>query len=261
MFFQKHSWKAIACFVALYMSTPAIAQIDESENVMSWTSFSLSKKFNKNWSGSYSQLHSIALDELEFNFIQSNLKLTRKVKKNLYVSAGYKPTFKLNNNNEGEQILFNRLYGEMRYTQKLGDFRFQHKIGGEHHFTSLRKFQQRYYYSLKTYYRNKDLPLELRPFFTQKLFYYNGGKPIQEIDEETNEIFEVVPNGLHAYRFQLGVRVSPTEKMNVSLYYMKQVEFNSFLGNDINVENENTGKITAPFYNFGVIGLTMSYRL
>ena len=76
MFLNKNRWKAIICFVAMYMSTPAIAQIDETENMMSWTSFSVSKKFDKNWSGSYSQLHSIALDELEFNFIQSNLKLT-----------------------------------------------------------------------------------------------------------------------------------------------------------------------------------------
>jgi hypothetical protein len=261
MFITKRKLKIIALAVLLSWGFETQAQIDEIENQMAWYSFSVSKKLNKKWSVSYSQLNSMALDELEFNFIQSNFKVSRKLAKYTYLKFGYKPTFKLNATDENPQWLFHRLYTELQYTQKAGDFRFQHKLGGEHHFTPVAKFQQRYYYSLKTYYRNKDLPLELRPYITQKLMYYRGGNPIPVDDDD--EIIFIRPNGLHAYRLQAGVRVTPMDRLNVSLYYMRQFEFNApfFGGEELNVTNAMTGKTAAPFYNFGVIGISLSYRL
>lgn len=259
---RKQRLPTIALIIALCWSNATFSQIDETNNAMTWLSFSLNKRINPNWSVSYAQLNSIAMDEMKLNFIQSNFKVSRKLAKYFYWNVGYKPTFRLNTTREGQQKVFHRLYTELQYTQKAGALRFQHKLGGEHNFTPITKFQQRYYYNLKIYYKNNDLPWKLRPYLTQKLLYYSGGNAIPVEVFEDGEVEAVSTNGLHAYRATIGLRVSPTDRLNISLYYMRQFEFNAtaFGGEPLNVMNVETGRIAAPFYNFGVIGISTSFK-
>ncbi|MCG8385707.1 MAG: hypothetical protein MJA30_09215, partial [Cytophagales bacterium] len=69
------------------------------------------------------------------------------------------------------------------------------------------------------------------------------------------------PDGLHAHRITLGVRISPLKRTNVTLRFMRQTEFN--LGNKyrrINVEDPRNGKVRRKFNNFSALVISTSYR-
>ena len=139
----------------------------------------------------------------------------------------------------------------------------QNRITVEHHFNQRSKFQQRIFWTNKLYYRNKDLPLRFQPFITQKLYWYSNGRLLQYYDEEGDKSYLDSPDGLHAYRIQAGASVRLSRKVNLTAYFMKQVEFNTslFNGRDINDFNPNTKKIRRPFYDFSVVGISASVKI
>ena len=139
----------------------------------------------------------------------------------------------------------------------------RNSMTAEHHFTQRSKFQQRYYYRLDLYYRNTKLPWRLRPFLDQKLYWYSGGKPLQYYYADGEPAKLESPDGLHAYRIKTGLKLYPSDNFLLSVYYLKQKEFNTelFGSRDINSINPNSNSIRRTFYNFSVIGLSCTYKL
>jgi len=240
------------------------AQITETDHQMIWTSFSLNKKINKKFNINYLQLHSIDLYSSKLNFIQSKFSFNYKLKKHLSLSLGYSPTFSLDGV-AGNQLIYHRVSTRIRLKTKLpAHLYMKNSIVGEYHFTQRSKWQERYYYRLDLEYRNKNhMPWRMRPFISQKLYWYQNGRLLQYYDTDGNKVDLSSPNGLHAYRLQAGIKIYPIRKWHFTLYYLKQKEFNTSLFNAKNINSLNpvSGKIRKSFYDFTVLGISISHRL
>jgi len=253
----------IILFICLIITTISNAQITETDNTMLWTTLGVNKKLNDKFSLSYYQLHSFSLKDSRFNFIQPDLEIEYELNKNWDASVGYSPTFSLDNV-QGNQLLYHRVSADIKVSTKLGKrIRMKNSITGEYHFTQRSKFKQRYYYRLDLYYRNTKLPWKLRPFITQKLYWYANGRDLQYYDANGTKTDLTPPNGLHAYRIKTGIKLYPMDDFSFAIYFQKQKEFNSTLfgGRDINSLNPNSNSIRRSFYDFSVIGISCSYKL
>ncbi len=255
-------YRLVGSLLMMLCYSYSFGQIFETENNMTWLGVGVSKKLNEKFSINYFQNHSFDLTNgMNLNFIQPSLNLNYKVSKPLTISIGTKPTFLLNNN---KQLIFHRLTGRVKYHVRVSKrIRSNISLNGEHHFDQRSKFQQRYFLRLDVYYRNTDLPWKLRPFFNQKLYWYANGRPLQYRDSEGDKTELKSPNGLHAYRWRMGIKLYPTKKMTISAYYMQQKEFNTTLfgTRNINDLNPNTGKIRRPFFDFSAIGISTTIKL
>ena len=250
----------IACLIA---GTTINAQVVETNNTMLWTTLGVNKKLNDKFRISYYQLHSLSLAEPRFNFIQPDLELNYEISKNWDAAISYTPTFSLDEI-QGNQLIYHRVSADIKLSSKLGKrIRIKNSITAEQHFTERSKFKQRYYYRFDIYYRNTKWPWRLRPFATQKLYWYSNGRVLQYYDSNGDKTDLTSPNGLHAYRIKAGIKLYPLDDFSFSVYFQKQIEFNSnVLGTrDINSLNPNSNKIRRPFYDFSVIGISCSYKL
>ena len=232
----------IACLIAV---TTINAQVVETDNTMLWTTLGVNKKLNDKFRISYYQLHSLSLAEPRFNFIQPDLELNYEISKNWDAAISYTPTFSLDEV-QGNQLIYHRVSADIKLSSKLGKrIRIKNSISAEQHFTKRSKFKQRYYYRFDIYYRNTKWPWRLRPFATQKLYWYSNGRDLQYYDAEGNKTDLTSPDGLHAYRLKTGFKFYPTKDFSFSVYFQKQKEFNSsILGSrDINSLNPNSNNI------------------
>jgi len=240
------------------------AQINETEKQMLWTTISLSKKINKKVKINYLQLHSVEMNTFKFNFIQPELSFNYKLKKKLTTSISYSPTFSLDGVT-GNQLVYHRISGKIKLRTKLiKRIYMSNSFVGEHHFTQRSKWKQRFYYRLDLEYKNnRKLPWKMKPFLSQKLYWYQNGRVLQYYDVAGDKTVLQSPNGLHAYRLKLGLKFYPIKKWNFTIYYLKQKEFNSSFLNtkEINSFNPNTGNIRRSFYDFKVFGLNLNYKL
>ncbi len=244
----------------LLFTTLSNAQINETERTMLWTTFGVSKELTKKLDVSYNQLNSIDLKSTGINFIQPDLALSYALTKKWALGVNYTPTFSIDDV-VGNQLVYHRVSERIKLKTKLGKrFRMRNYIVAEQHFTQRSKFKQRYYYRLNIYYRDTKLPWKFRPFIDQKLYRYANGRDLQYYNADGTKANKKAPNGLHAYRFQAGVKLYPSKKFSFMLYYLKQKEFNGS-GNDINSLNPNSNIIRRPFYDFSVIGISCHYKL
>ncbi|WP_143542330.1 porin family protein [Robiginitalea sediminis] len=238
-------------------------QAEESDPEMTWATFGINKRISEDWRFSYSQLNSYSITESRLNFVQSNLTFNYRINGRWQAQVSYVPTFSIDDDPQN-QLVFHRLRGGIRYYTPLGRyFRMYHALNAEHHFTQRSKFSQRYFYRLNFYYRNRDWPWRLRPFIDQRLFWYQGGRDLQYYDTLGNRTERVPPNGLHAYRLQVGFKIYPAKRFNLTFFFMKQKEFNTSLfgSRDINSINPNSGSLRRSFYDFSVFGVSAAYRI
>ena len=248
------------CLILIFTAN---AQITESENIMLWTTLGINKKLDDKFSISYYQLHSLSLRDNRFNFIQPDLDISYELNKDWDVSIGYSPTFSLDLV-KGNQLLYHRVSADIKLSTKLSKrFRMKNSVTAEYHFTERSKFKQRYYYRLDVYYRDTKLPWRLRPFLTQKLYWYSNGRLLQYYAIDGAKTDLVSPDGLHAYRLKAGIKLYPSDDFSFSIYFQKQKEFNTniFGSRDINSLNPNSNKVRRAFYDFSVIGISCSYKL
>lgn len=255
--------RKLIIMACLIVNTTITAQITETENTMLWTTLGVNKKLNDKFRINYYQLHSLSLAEPRFNFIQPDLGLNYKINKNWALGANYTPTFSLDEV-QGNQLIYHRVSAIIKLSSKLGKrVRIRNSFTAQQQFTQRSKFKQRYFYRLDIYYRNTKWPWKLRPFATQKLYWYANGRDLQYYDASGNKTDLISPDGLHAYRLKAGLKFYPSKKINFSIYYQKQKEFNSgiFGSRDINSLNPNSNNIRRPFYDFSVIGVSCNYKL
>lgn len=259
---NKSILKAGIIFLSLMFCFSTKAQVNESDTEMLWATFGISKKINKKWRVGYNQLHSYNIQDGRMNFIQPDFSASYKLSKRWQLSANYIPLFSLDGvaNN---QLVYHKLRVRARhYTRINKRFRMHNSFNIEHNFTQRSKFTQRYFLRNDIYYRDNSLPWRLRPFIEQRLYWYQNGRDLQYYDAIGNKLEKTAPNGLHAYRLKLGVKLYPTRRLNTSVFFLKQKEFNtSFLGSkNINSLNPKRQKIRRKFYDFSVIGVSLTYK-
>ncbi len=144
-------------------------------------------------------------------------------------------------------------------------------IQAEKYFPRLQKFGARLVFTNKWTFHPGNWPLKMTPYIRNQLYYYQGGDPITywldeddiEISEEgeSEEFIRQAPNGLHRYRFTLGVRSKLSKELALSLFFMRQVEFNTGWApyRELNVYNQSMTRIKRPFNNYSLIGISLNY--
>jgi hypothetical protein len=110
--------------------------------------------------------------------------------------------------------------------------------------------------------RKRITPLRLSPSLSYLLFYNVGGDSIRYYDPAGNVIARNTPNGFHRGRLFINVNSKISNHLSLSVYYMRQSEFNLFTPptRKMNVINPNNGRIIRPFDDYNVAGITLQYN-
>ena len=88
-----------------------------------------------------------------------------------------------------------------------------------------------------------------------------GGNPVQYYDKSGLPSIKQTPDGLHRGRLIINLNSKINNILSISLYYINQKEFNLGINSKgLNVVNPSTGKITRPFDNYQVAGLTFTFN-
>jgi len=110
--------------------------------------------------------------------------------------------------------------------------------------------------------RKRLTSLRLSPSISYLLFYNVGGDSIRYFDAEGNVIARNTPDGFHRGRLFINLNSKISNHFSLSVYYMRQSEFNLFspATRKMNIVNPNTGKIARPFDDYNVAGITLQYN-
>lgn len=125
------------------------------------------------------------------------------------------------------------------------------------------RFRQRVAVSTRIGLRKRLDFLNLAPSLSYTLFYNIGGNPINYYDKAGVVLINQTPDGFHRSRITATLNSKINNYLRISLYYMRQQEFN-FLTKEtrsMNVYDPVKQKISRPFNNFNCIGLTASVSL
>lgn len=155
-----------------------------------------------------------------------------------------------------------RIFARFMIDSKLNrTFQISNGVQAEKHSKNETRYSYRLIY-INTLSVNKRLKfLNLTPSATVWLYYNMGGKPLQYYNYENGTAtIKNNANGFHRARYFLNLNSKINKNFSISLYAMRQQEFNLFTRDTrkINVLNPKTGKISRPFNNYTVLGLNMS---
>ncbi len=108
----------------------------------------------------------------------------------------------------------------------------------------------------------KRIPfMKLAPSVSYWIYYNLGGNPIQYYNSLGEASVKQTPDGLHRGRLIININSKITKWLSISTYYLHQNEFN-LVGTErgLNVVNPSNGKITRPFNEYNVIGLSLKFN-
>ena len=238
--------------------TVCISSAYSQQNWKAWAAaavnFSLTKKVDLR----VNHLRSYDLDGSNTNgFNQTSVSLDFKAGKKLSAGGGYMHTG-LPSTGSGTDRYFARLGYKIPLFKILN---WQNTLQGEYHSANESRFRERVVFNTRISNRKKIEPLGLTLSASFWLYYNIGGSTLRYFDKTGNVLTRNQPDGLHRYRLYLNIAKRITPDFSVTLYYMHQQEMNWFADefHRINVVNPVTGKISRPFSNYDVAGLSLSY--
>jgi hypothetical protein len=125
------------------------------------------------------------------------------------------------------------------------------------------RFRQRVAVSSRLGLRKRLGFLNLAPSLSYMLFYNIGGNPIDYYDKSGVIVSNQTPDGFHRSRLTATLNSKINNYLRISVYYMRQQEFNLFVKETrrINIYDPVKLKTLRPFNNFNCIGLTASISL
>jgi hypothetical protein len=157
-----------------------------------------------------------------------------------------------------------RIFVRGSYNTKLGrKFRWANSFHAETNSKAETRFRQRIILTTRLALRKRLDFLRLTPSVAYSLFYNIGGNPISYYDETGTRIARQTPDGFHRSRLTFSLNSKINNYFRVTAFVMSQREFN-FLSSDtrkMNVFNPVRNRITRPFDNFNVIGLSLNVSL
>lgn len=120
------------------------------------------------------------------------------------------------------------------------------------------RFRQRVIFTTRLGLRKRLDFLNLAPSVAWSLFYNIGGNPIRYYDKDAQLVARQTPDGLHRSRFTLNLNSKVNDYLRISLYYMRQQEFNLFSSptRQMNVYDPVRDRVLRPFNNYNTLGVT-----
>lgn len=251
-----------------------------------WYKNYISIRLHPKWSIDNSLMFGLRSVKHDFAFVQIGVGVTHRFNKFWSMRAGYESTFFKHSNwwrnrYNVEPGVFNSVHFQsfslnVKRRDNIGEkFRLTNTLEGKFFTPRYEKFQTRIRLGTHFGYRKKDLPWQLRPFVSASVYYYlNGrqveytevGDPVEEGGEPEIVTFTAAPNGLHRALIRIGTSFKPFKAKKApsfSLYYGFNREFNSGIGNELNIEpaEGTNGKVRLPFNNYGILGFQVNWFL
>lgn len=211
--------------------------------------------------------------------------------KKLSAKLVYNKSFEMTNswNNDFNQATFQTDYdinkhfsvrGAMVYTYYGSNSTIRGLVRGTHSFNISNKIswsnglQFEYHNSNESRYRERIIYvtrvgltkrlkfLKLAPSVSYMLYYNIGGDPIQYYDDAGNKSVKQAANGFHRGRVYMNLNSKISKNFSVSLYYMKQNEFNFLCPKDREINYVKPGGTTVrrPYDKYNVAGLSLMYN-
>lgn len=197
-------------------------------------------------------------EPLKTDFNQAGISVDYDFTKQLSGKGG----FMLTHAPSSEEITY-RIYLRGSLRERLGDnLTWTNGIQAERHSANENRFDYRIIYLTRFGLQKRIKFLRLAPSVSYWLYYNIGGDKIQYYDTEGSPSIKQTADGFHRGRLILNLNSKLNNTVSVSMYYLRQNEFNLF-GNarGLNVRNPSTGKIKRPFNNFNVLGLSLQFEL
>lgn len=225
-----------------------------------WTAASLNFSLSKKTDLRINHLRSYDLDGSYTNgFNQTSVSLDFKAGKRLTTGGGYMHTG-LPATGSGTDRYFARIGYRIPV---FGILNWQNTIQGEYHSANESRFRERIVFNTRISNRKRIEPVGLTLSASFWLYYNIGGTSIRYFDKAGNTLLRNQPDGLHRYRLYLNAAKRITDHFSITLYYIHQQEMNWFADefHQINVVNPATGKVSRPFSNYDVAGLSLTYDI
>lgn len=224
-----------------------------------WSTAAMDIGFSKKAEMSLGYLRSYALDnQMQVEFNQASLSLSYDISKHLETKAGY---IRTQSATSGKTT--SRYFLRTMFKVNLNDkFKWTNGMQAEKHSVNERRFDYRLIFMTRIELRKRLEFLSLSPSVSYWVFYNIGGSAIQYYDTVGKPTIKVAPEGMHRARLWVNLNSKISDAVSVSLYYLRQFEFN-LVGQEtrINVTNPVTGKIARPYSNYNVAGVTLKLNL
>jgi long-subunit fatty acid transport protein len=122
-----------------------------------------------------------------------------------------------------------RLFVRAAHTTRIANrFTWTNSLRAETNSKEETRFRQRIIFTTRLGLRKRLDFLNLAPSVAYTMFYNIGGNPIRYYDQEAQLIARQTPDGFHRSRFTLNLNSKVNDYLRISLYYMRQQEFNLF---------------------------------
>ena len=224
-----------------------------------WNSMNVNASISQKLDLSASHLRSYVItDSFNNNFNQTTLQADYDLTKRISIrGAALLTTF------PGQANPTIRFISRVSYTKRI--FKKVNWTSGlqlEYHSNNETRYRGRAILVTRFATRKRITSLRLSPSISYLLFYNVGGDSIRYFDATGNVIARNAPNGFHRGRLFINLNSKISNHISLSVYYMNQSEFNLFTPatRKMNIVNPNTGRITRPFDDYNVAGLTLQYN-
>lgn len=224
-----------------------------------WTGANLSFSFSRKLDLRLSHLRSYDLETTVKNgFNQSAAILGYDLSRKLSISGGVMHTASPSSGSATQRYL-------ARISAKfpIAGLTWTNSLQGEWHSPSETRFRERIIFISRINNRKRLDFLNLTLSATFWMYYNIGGNQLRYFDDQGTVIGRNTPDGFHRYRLFLNASSRISKNFSVSLYVMRQQEFNLTNSefNKINVVHPVTGRVYRPFSNFNVAGINLAYDI
>ena len=224
-----------------------------------WSSINVNASINKKLDISGSHLRSYVMtDSFMNNFNQSTLQADYDLNKRISLRGSVLlTTF------PGQANPTIRYISRFSYTRRLfKKINWTNALQLEYHSSNEMRYRARAILVTRFALRKRITSLKLSPSISYLLFYNIGGDSIRYFDPAGNVIARNTPDGFHRGRLFINLNTKISNHFSLSLYYMRQSEFNLFTPptRKMNVVNPNTGRVARPFDDYHVAGITLQYN-
>lgn len=239
----------------LFINKQASAQSEwQNRNAVSINA-SLSEKLQ----AEYSHMRAYNMtDRFKNTFNQHAFQIGYRLNKRLNFSGGIQLI-----NPVGPRETRTRIYLRAAHSTRLDQFTWTNSVRVETNSKNETRFRQRIGIATRLGLRKRMDFLNLSPSITYSMFYNIGGNPIRYYDEEASLLARQTPDGFHRGRLTLAFNSKLNDYVAVTLYYMRQQEFNFLTPSTrkMNVYDPVRNRTLRPFNNFNVLGLSLNISL
>lgn len=265
---QRKTFRLLIFGAAFLVTLQQIQAQDQPPGFKNWASLAVKVRTSDKLTISYSHLTGMSTNvglnnqSYALYFIQGNLGFNLRTGKKTDIQLGYKANI-LGLSAVSTTNLYNRFYVQGTGRANIFNMLSKHTFTMEWHFPQLRKYRYRAIYTFRYFIDNDFLPWKMKPYIKAQLYYYLDGKSISYYDDTGKKLASRSPNDLHRYRFGAGLYMKPLKQLRMSVYYLWQQEFNTFLtrNRDLNVPSKSGKSIKAPFNNYSVLGISLTWKI